>query len=100
MPVGEWTSVRSRTNRRLEAEMSQISEGSALVLALACALWIYEVTKVIHAQRNRLIDLPVRARDFEPYGDIPESRTARIQNSSARWRRGRHRLPWRKTGRL
>ena len=37
MPVGEWTSVRSRTNRRLEAEMSQISEGSALVLALACA---------------------------------------------------------------
>jgi predicted lipid-binding transport protein (Tim44 family) len=71
MPVGEWTSVRSRTNRRLEAEMSQISEGSALVLALACALWIYEVTKVIHAQRNRLIDLPVRARDSSPMAISP-----------------------------
>jgi hypothetical protein len=51
--------------------MSQISEGSALVLALACALWIYEVTKVIHAQRNRLIDLPVRARDSSPMAISP-----------------------------
>jgi hypothetical protein len=58
MPVGKWIPVRFRTSRRLEAEMSQISEGSALVLALACALWIYEVTKVIHAQRNRLISRP------------------------------------------
>lgn len=57
MPVGKWISVRFRTSRRLEAEMSQISEGSALVLALACALWIYEVTKVMHAA-HRLISRP------------------------------------------
>lgn len=79
--------------------MSQISEGSALVLALACALWIYEVTKVIHAQRNRLIDLPVRARDSNLMAISPNLEPL-VSNSSARWRRGRHRLPWRKTGRL
>ncbi|MBU6462133.1 MAG: Tim44 domain-containing protein [Bradyrhizobium sp.] len=43
--------------------MSQISEGSALVLALAWAIWIYELAKVMKGQRNRLIDLPVGPRE-------------------------------------